>query len=456
MCKFAGHEGQLKMTGYLDKANQVMNSSMILAKDSANLVKWTSEAIWNMEEKEIYLDLEWYDKKIFDVKTVLKNDEKSASMIIELKYPGKNLLLTGSVDKVNMEWQLHLKMDDKNFVKMKGSCNWEKKYYLNGPMNKMNKVWELELRMDQKFVKINGKFEWDSYESKFFLEHHMENNLLNSFKKFDFKGLFDGSNSEDVKFELEGKSDNNANSLAIVSNFKTTQGSILFTVELPVVKIPKTEVSLEYEIKNLQGKVMFKNSYNKQEIDLKWVYQGSKLVGDLIAKTNSVTKTVKFNKDMKDGILYFDLSLDGQEMISLESGLNPSLKTLILKMKTAYKLLEKVELIYDIQSMTKFNVIASYNDIVDARLVGEVTKDTKAWTPSIVSLNYTIKFEIPKLDQTFFATVGYDVSSVHEKILDVSLIVNDQKAFVKGQLNKQQGKKIFCLHCHYVRFSQFF
>ena len=87
------------MTGYLDKANQVMNSSVILTKDSANLVKWTSEAIWNMEEKEIYLDLEWYDKKIFEVKTVLKNDEKSASMIIELKYPGKNLLLTGSVGK---------------------------------------------------------------------------------------------------------------------------------------------------------------------------------------------------------------------------------------------------------------------------------------------------------------------------------------------------------------------
>jgi hypothetical protein len=206
------------------------------------------------------------------------------------------------------------------------------------------------------------------------------------------------------------------------------------------VKIPKTEVSLEYEIANLQGKVLFKNSYNKQVIDLKWDHQGSKLVGDLTAKTNSVTKNVKFTKDMKeDGILYFDLSLDGQEMISLESGLNPSLKALIFKMKTAHHLLEKVELIYHIQSMTNFNVIASYNDVLDARLVGEVTKDTKTWIPSIVSLNYTVKFEIPKLDQTFFATIGYDVSSVHEKILDVSLIVNDQKAFVKGQMNNQQA-----------------
>ena len=101
--------------------------------------------------------------------------------------------------------------------------------------------------------------------------------------------------SEDVKFELEGKSDK-IQFLTIVSNFKTTQGSILFTVELPVVKIPKTEVSLEYEIANLQGKVLFKNSYNKQVIDLKWDHQGSKLVGDLTAKTNSVTKNVKFTK----------------------------------------------------------------------------------------------------------------------------------------------------------------
>ena len=101
--------------------------------------------------------------------------------------------------------------------------------------------------------------------------------------------------SEDVKFELEGKSDK-IQFLTIVSNFKPTQGSVLFTVELPVVKIPKTEVSLEYEIANLQGKVLFKNSYNKQVIDLKWDHQGSKLVGDLTAKTNSVTKNVKFTK----------------------------------------------------------------------------------------------------------------------------------------------------------------
>ena len=435
----ADHVGQLKMTGYLDKANHVMNSSVVLTKDSANILKWNSDAIWNVEDKEIYLDLEWYDKKIFEVKTVLKNDEKSALLTIELNYPGKNLILTGKVDKVNMNWELHLKLDEKNFMKVKGSCVWEKKYYLDGPTNKMSKEWELELRMDQKFVKTNGNFRWDGYESKFHLEQHIDNNLLNGFKKFDFKGHFDGSNSEDVKFELEGKSDKGANSLTIVSNFKPTQGSAMFTIELPVVKIPKTEVSLEYEIKNLQGKVLFKNSYNKQVIDLKWDHQGSKLVGDLTAKTNSVTKNVKFTKDMKDGILFFDLSLDGQEMISLESGVNPSLKSLIFKMKTAHKLVEKVELTYHIESMANFNVIASYNDVFDARLVGDVTRDTKAWIPSIVSLNYTVKFDIPKLDQTFFATVGYDVSSVHEKILDVSLIVNDKKAFVKGQLNNQKA-----------------
>ena len=192
---FADHEGQLKMTGYLDKANHVMNSSVILTKDSSNILKWNSDAVWSLDEKEIYLDLEWYNKKIFEVKTVLKSDEKSALMTIELNYPGKNLILTGKIDKINMTWELHLKLDDKNFVKMKGSCIWEKKYSLDGPINKMSKVWELELRMEnQKFVKTNGKFEWDGHESKFHLEQHIENNLLNSFKKFDFKGLFDGSN----------------------------------------------------------------------------------------------------------------------------------------------------------------------------------------------------------------------------------------------------------------------
>ena len=58
-------------------------------------------------------------------------------------------------------------------------------------------------------------------------------------------------------------------------------------------------------------------------------------------------------------------------------------------------------------SVSDFSLVATFNDIFDARLTGKISDEMQ-------KVNYTAKFEV--LTHSIFATVGYDVTTEHKKI----------------------------------------
>ena len=75
--------------------------------------------------------------------------------------------------------------------------------------------------------------------------------------------------------------------------------------------------------------------------------------------------------------------------------------------KTAFDMLKNLELNFYLPSVSDFSLVATFNDMFDARLTGKISDEMQ-------KVNYTAKFEV--LTHSIFATVGYDVTTEHKKI----------------------------------------
>merc|ERR1719210_1743064 len=266
--------------------------------------------------------------------------------------------------------------DDKSEIKLNWNCP-STELNLHGLLKKnTKKEWKIEYGLNQNFVEMLGSFECDS--SKCQTSSKMNNNIIDGLKNFDLNGEYDFSQADKFLLTFDGKTNDNQNTITFSSNLTPSFGFIDAKIVLPSLKLQNRQLLMNYEMEDDAGKLVMKNVPHLKEedkIEINWHLAGSKQTVDVVTSFDSV-RAVHVEKETittSGGRISLNLhaSVNEKEILALETAYQ-DFSELTFKLSTSCQLLNEVQVIYNLKSVSDFSLVASYNDVFDTRFIGKV------------------------------------------------------------------------------------